>query len=275
MILADAGYAALIGLLTLALWKRMDASAAGRRMRVLLVALAGVSFAYGVAAGSYFGFPPPEGGLLARLAVIDVTDFEAMMRVSVLIGALHIAIGLGTVAWLNRGTGRAIASLGWIGVIAGGLLFWLGESTAAGTAATALMVAGLSAVFWGNGSTRPVEKPVDWLWRIADGLLGLTSATKLFGDLLSYLRLFALGLASASLAATFNTLAMDLAASKPGVGVLLAILVLIFGHSINILIGIMSGVVHGLRLNYVEFFGWGLTEEGYPFRAFAKRELPA
>lgn len=275
MILADAGYAALIGLLALALWKRMGASAAGRRMRVLLGALAGVSFAYGVAAGSYFGFPPPEGGLLARLDVIDVTDFEAMMRVSVLIGALHIAIGLGTVAWLNRGTGRAIASLGWIAVIAGGLLLWLGESPGAGTAATALLVAGLGAVFWGNGSARPVEKPVDWLWRIADGLLGLTSATKLFGDLLSYLRLFALGLASASLGATFNTLAMDLAASRPGVGVLFAILVLIFGHAINILIGIMSGVVHGLRLNYVEFFGWGLTEEGYPFRAFAKRELPA
>jgi V/A-type H+-transporting ATPase subunit I len=34
----------------------------------------------------------------------------------------------------------------------------------------------------------------------------------------------------------------------------------------------MSGVVHGLRLNYIEFFGWGLPEEGYPFKAFARRE---
>jgi V/A-type H+-transporting ATPase subunit I len=33
----------------------------------------------------------------------------------------------------------------------------------------------------------------------------------------------------------------------------------------------MSGVVHGLRLNFIEFYNWGLSEEGYPFRAFAKR----
>jgi len=275
MIIADAGYAALFGLLTALWWARMGASATGRRARVLLAALSGTAFAYGVAAGSYFSFAPPEGGILARLAVIDVGDFDAMMRVSVLIGALHIAIGLGVVAWLNRGTGRATASLGWIAVLAGGLLLWLGDGAAARMLASAGLVSGLAAVFWGNGSERAIEKPVDWLWRLADGLLGLTSATKLFGDLLSYLRLFALGLASASLGATFNALAMDLAASRPGTGVLLAILVLVFGHGINILIGIMGGVVHGLRLNYVEFFGWGLTEEGYPFRAFAKRELPA
>ncbi len=67
----------------------------------------------------------------------------------------------------------------------------------------------------------------------------------------------------------------DIHAANPGVGLLFAGLVLLFGHAINILIGVMSGVVHGLRLNYIEFFGWGLTEEGYPFRAFAKRETPA
>jgi V/A-type H+-transporting ATPase subunit I len=92
---------------------------------------------------------------------------------------------------------------------------------------------------------------------------------------LSYLRLFALGLASASLAGTFNQLALDIHAHKPGIGLLLAIVVLLFGHAINIAIGLMSGVVHGLRLNYIEFFGWGLPEEGYPFRAFARREMPA
>jgi V/A-type H+/Na+-transporting ATPase subunit I len=95
--------------------------------------------------------------------------------------------------------------------------------------------------------------------------------TKLFGDVLSYMRLFALGLASASLAATFNGLATKIAGGMPGVGVLLAILVLLFGHAINIALGILSGVVHGLRLNYIEFFGWALSEEGYPFKAFARR----
>jgi V/A-type H+-transporting ATPase subunit I len=86
------------------------------------------------------------------------------------------------------------------------------------------------------------------------------------------MRLFALGLASASLAATFNLLAHDLAQSMPGVGVLLAIMVLLFGHAINLAMGILSGVVHGLRLNFIEFFNWGLSDEGYPFKAFARRE---
>jgi V/A-type H+-transporting ATPase subunit I len=52
-------------------------------------------------------------------------------------------------------------------------------------------------------------------------------------------------------------------------------LVLLFGHGVTFLLGIMSGVVHGLRLNYIEFFGWGLTEEGYPFQTFAKKEVSA
>lgn len=274
MIVADAGYAALFALGTACFWRRLGASAAGRRARTLLAALSGASLAYGVLAGSYFGAHPPEGSLLGRLRIIDVGDFQKMMVVSVVIGCLHIAVALGAVAWLNRGTARALAALGWIGVLAAGLLVWLGGDglRAAGIVALA---AGLGAVFWGSAAGRPVNRPSDWLLRISDGLLGLTGVTKLFGDVLSYLRLFALGLASASLAATFNDLALQVRELHPGIGVLLAIVVLVFGHAINIVIGVMSGVVHGLRLNYVEFFGWGLSEEGYPFRAFAKREAPA
>lgn len=96
--------------------------------------------------------------------------------------------------------------------------------------------------------------------------------TKIFGDVLSYMRLFALGLASASLAGTFNGLAVDLAEGLPGVGVLLALLILLFGHAVNLALGVMSGAVHGLRLNYIEFFGWGLGPEGRPFKALARRE---
>lgn len=274
MIVADAGYAALFALGTAAFWGRLGRSAQGRRLRALLAGLCGAALVYGVLAGSYFGMHPPEGGVLARLRVIDVADFQAMMRLSVAIGALHIALALGTVAWLNRGTPRALTALGWIGVLAGGLGLFLGTRLGA-----APLVLGLGAVFWGAAATRPAAGPVagprDWLLRLGDGLIGLTGITKLFGDVLSYLRLFALGLASASLAATFNELAAGLRAGEPGIGILLSILVLLFGHAINVAIGAMSGVVHGLRLNYVEFFGWGLTEEGYPFRAFAKRESPA
>ena len=85
--------------------------------------------------------------------------------------------------------------------------------------------------------------------------------------------LFALGLASASLALTFNDLARQVHQDVEGLGLLLAILILLVGHLLNLALAIMSGVVHGLRLNFIEFYNWALTGEGYPFRAFKKKEL--
>ena len=108
--------------------------------------------------------------------------------------------------------------------------------------------------------------------KILDGLGSLVGVSKLFGDVMSYLRLFALGLASASLAITFNQLAEQVYQTVPGLGLLLSILIVILGHGINLLLAVISGFVHGLRLNFIEFFNWGLTEEGYPFQAFAKKE---
>jgi V/A-type H+-transporting ATPase subunit I len=89
---------------------------------------------------------------------------------------------------------------------------------------------------------------------------------------LSYLRLFALGLASASLAVTFNDLATQAMGAGPGIGLLLALLILALGHVLNLVLAVVSGVVHGLRLNLIEFYNWGINEEGYPFNAFRKKE---
>jgi len=116
--------------------------------------------------------------------------------------------------------------------------------------------------------------PTQLFGRLVDGLKGATELSKAFGDVLSYLRLFALGLASIKLAEAFNDLAATSFASK-GVGVLLGLLVLLVGHGINFAMGIMSGVVHGLRLNLIEFFNWSLREEGERFRAFEKKATKA
>ena len=92
-------------------------------------------------------------------------------------------------------------------------------------------------------------------------------------DHLLYLRLFALGLASASLVVTFNTLATQVIDALPGIGLLFGLLILVVGHILNLGLSIMSGVVHGLRLNFIEFYNWGLSEEGYPFKAFERKEV--
>src|SRR5271165_5047046 len=123
------------------------------------------------------------------------------------------------------------------------------------------------------GGNRQVKSFSSALLRLLGGLGSLFDISKIFGDALSYLRLFALGLASASLAITFNQIASQIGKSVPGLGILLAIIILLVGHTMNLLLGIMSGFVHGLRLNYIEFFKWAITEEGYPFIAFRKKEV--
>ena len=56
-----------------------------------------------------------------------------------------------------------------------------------------------------------------------------------------------------------------------GGGLILGVLILLVGHAINFAMGIMGGVVHGLRLNVIEFFNWSLPEEGQRFAALAKK----
>ncbi len=273
MILSDAGYAALLGLGVLAGWKAMGRSDGGRRLRVLGAVLCGSATLWGVLVGSYFGVSPTPGSTLAILKLMDINDFETMMRLSVGIGVFHIALANGIIAWGNYGHKQAWVNVGWISVVTGGFITWLAMGQGSGIITwfgESLMGAGFIAVFM-FASERSIKKPLDLLMWVLDGLSALTNVTKLFGDVLSYLRLFALGLASASLALTFNDLARQVAEAHAGLGLLLSLLILLVGHLLNIMLSLMSGVVHGLRLNFIEFYNWGLSEEGYPFRAFSKK----
>ena len=139
----------------------------------------------------------------------------------------------------------------------------------------ALLIGGLLAVFLFT-SARPIRSLSikNHALRVLEGLQGIAGLSGLFGDVLSYLRLFALGLASASLAVTFNGLATQVAAALPGVGVLFAIVIIVLGHSINLTLAVVSGFVHGLRLNFIEFFRWSVPEEGPAFRAFDRKASP-
>ena len=284
MILADAGYGALLLLGLLAYWRRLGRSRRGRAYRLLAASMFGCTLAYGAMVGSYFGLSPPPGSLLAGLHVLNVDDFDTMMKLSIIVGVLHIGFANIMMAYIHRRRLLALSKLGWIGVIGGALLLWLsgaavpGAAPAAapagslGSAAMALMAGGLLAIVLFS-SERPLQRRSDYLWRLAEGVFNLRSLLNAFGDVLSYMRLFALGLASASLAMTFNDLARDAAAALPGVGLLAALLILGIGHLLNLALALISGVVHGLRLNFIEFYNWGLPEEGKPFQKFARKEV--
>ena len=269
MIVADAGYALLLAGIVILYRKRLAASAAGRRWRVMLSVLAGATAVYGMLAGSYFGVTPPEDSPLSLLHVLDLGDFTVMMTLSVIIGASHISYaclmdGLRYLHWPQR-----LPPFGWAGAVLGGLFAWLGmqfEIPRLQEGGIAIFLAGLVLVvaFSGYG-----EKP---LARIFKGVTALAGISGAFGDVLSYLRLFALGLASASLAMAFNDMAKDVQQAIPGIGFLFGLLILLLGHALNFLLSVSSGFIHGLRLNVIEFFKWGVKDEGNPYRPFERKE---
>lgn len=276
MILADAGYALLLAAFIGAFWKKLSRRETSIRIRNLMTAMIGASLAYGVMVGSYFGATPSEGSLLGYLHVLDMNNYGAMMKLSIGAGVLHLLLANAMVAWTDRQSLRVLASVGWISVIGSGFLLWLeylsSESFSfSGSSNTQLLLAGLVLILLFTSSHK-ITRLADLWVRLFEGLTALYGLSKAFGDVLSYMRLFALGLSSASLAVTFNHLAVEARDSVSAGGVLLFVLILLLGHGLNFVLGVMSGVIHGLRLNLLEFYNWGVKGEGYPFSAFEKRK---
>ncbi|MDJ0763614.1 MAG: ATPase V [Myxococcota bacterium] len=286
MILSDAGYALVMLAGLLLLWRKLGRSDVGRRMRILFALLTVTSAVWGMLVGSYFGYGPKEGSLLTDLHVLSVNNFDVMMKLSIFIGVGHLILANLADA-KRRGLSKdTLVPVGWITIFLGAVSLWLSQDRAVGelivrslggdtfsvhekmsNTGSGMMIAGALAVLCFTPASGPVHK------QIFAGVISLTKITSAFGDALSYLRLFALGLASASLAVAFNDLADQVrAASGPSFGLLLGMIVFFIGHSLNFVLGIVSGFIHGLRLNFIEFFNWSIPEEGRPFKAFSRKE---
>jgi len=199
-----------------------------------------------------------DGSSKAEFFSVENNDSEKIGEQKLILGNLMMA-------WVRRRSLQAWAAIGWATSLAVALVGWIQGFT---PAHWVFFAAGLVLVLCFSSARS------GWSgMRLVDGLLALTGITKLFGDVLSYLRLFALGLASASLAMTFNKLAVDVAAALPAIGLLFKVLILLVGHLLNFGLTVISGVIHGLRLNLIEFYNWSLADEGYAFQPFAKQEV--
>ncbi len=258
LMLADAGYALLLLGLVFSLRRRLP-----QEFKTLSFWSAWAALGWGILAGGYFGYPPPP--LLAPLRLVVPDDFAALLTFSLGIGLFHLSLANSIRAWQDFHLGRSwLAPLGWVIAGWGGFGFWQTQAPFW----LGLVGGGLGTVVLGSGK-RQVKGWVDFILRLLEGLKELSKATRFFGDVLSYLRLAALALAGSSLAATCNAMAAE-ARGIVGLGVLESVLVLLIGHGINGGLSVMGAVIHSLRLNCIEFFGWGLSGEGRPFLAFAK-----
>ena len=102
---------------------------------------------------------------------------------------------------------------------------------------------------------------------LGDAFTVFLNTISAFGNIMSYIRLFAVGMASLAIAQSFNNMAF----SFKGPLVVAAVLILLIGHGLNIVMGLLSVVVHGVRLNLLEFSGQlGMEWAGIAYDPFKK-----
>jgi V/A-type H+-transporting ATPase subunit I len=123
--------------------------------------------------------------------------------------------------------------------------------------------AGIIVLFSERNSLNPIK-------RIGKGLFTLYGVSGVLGDVLSYSRLLALGLATGVIAGVMNTLA-SMVKQLPIIGIAGFVLVLIVGHLFNLFISGLSAFVHSIRLQFMEFFTKFYTGEGELLTTFKEK----
>jgi V/A-type H+-transporting ATPase subunit I len=222
-----------------------------------------VSMVWGCLTNAFFGFPL----LPVTLIPIELTDQSRlfMMRLSFIIGAIHLSLAqlwqavryFPDLRWLNR-LGWALFVWGMYGVV--NMFVLQGEMTWQTPWPYLLGAGAVLAIVFATPSANLVKMLGMGL---AQFPLSMLSA---FSDVISYVRLMAVGLASSVLAVSFNDMALE-SGFLP-----LTILVLVLGHSLNIGLAMIAMFAHGVRLNMLEFGNnLGMQWIGYPYRPFAQR----
>lgn len=255
--LGDAGYGLL--LLLIGLIARKKVSQKMKPMMSLVTILGIGTVVFGFMSGTLFGI---------ELLKVDwpwIQKFKAVMlnsdqlfTFSLIIGAVQIIFGMFIKAIsqsIRFGFKNALSAWGWLFAIVGcGGTFALQHFgfIDAELAKVLYIVAGSCAVLgifiFNNIKRNPLINIGAGLWDSYNMITGL------LGDVLSYVRLFALGISGAVLGLVFNDLAVKMSPDIPVVGFLVSALILIFGHAMNIFMAGLGAFVHPLRLTFVEFY---------------------
>jgi len=188
-----------------------------------------------------------------------MTDLVSkIMPLAYILGVIHLSLGLylsGLIAWKAGDKNRMLfVTIPMILMFIFASLTWVAGIESLRYA----FYASLITAMWGlGGSGNPVIRMLKGVGSLLNESLGW------FSNILSYSRLFALGLATGIIAMSFNIVAMTMGSMVPGVGGWVVIfIVLAFGHTLNIALNVLGAYVHSSRLQFVEFFGMFLEGGG-------------
>ncbi|MFA5649809.1 MAG: V-type ATPase 116kDa subunit family protein [Proteiniphilum sp.] len=273
--LGDIGYGAFL-LVAATLFKLVKKGKIAGPMRgiLALVQILGAStMVCGLLTGGFFGFSIYETNVPFFQNMKDQVYFDnsQMFMLSLVLGVTQIMFAM-FLKIINRikqfGFAHAVSTIGWFMLLASVIVAYLFPAFLPMTGTSHMIVIGISAIlifFFNSPGKNPFMNVGLGLWDTYN------MATGLLGDVLSYVRLFALGLSGGILASVFNSLALGLSPSNAVGGAVVFLLIFLFGHTINMFMNVLGAFVHPLRLTFVEFYNNAeFTGGGKKYNPFKK-----
>ena len=277
MILGDAGYGLIFLLITII--GRITIRKAPAEPFLLLLITSITTIIWGAMTGNWFGVEAlSQNSLFSLMIVPKIASFAAaegtdklIMHLCFIMGGVHLSVAhlMNFIRFFP--SLKAFSELGWLSVL-WGLYFVIR------TLVLKLPQHPLSMWLLGGGILLVIvfsEQTGKFFTGLKKGfgniILIALNSIGFFSDIVSYVRLFAVGLATLEVAKSFNAMASGMGDGVAAI--IISSLILFFGHALNIILGCMSLIVHGVRLNMLEFSGHlNMEWSGNEYKPFKKRE---
>lgn len=272
--LSDAGYGLAFYLVAHVLGKKWGDKVEGLPLVVKLCkAFAVASVIVGILTGSFFGYNFENRSWILIDLDVNAGNPMILFYLALGLGVIHLSLSYLMGILQARFFHEKMQKLGLIFVLWGGALMiarsvWFASPASAlhmplyygGVGALAIGI--LLTLLFANNSKK-------WAARLGLGLWNVYGLTGLVGDLLSYARLFGLGIATSAIASVMNQLAnMALTGAGPILGVPLALLIVVMGHTFNLALSLLGSTVHSARLHFVEAFKSFFEGGGVEYKPF-------
>lgn len=252
--LAEAGYGLILLLAGLfMLWK---GGVKMKRIAWLTILCSVSTIVFGLLTGSFFGIQLADWQVFASFRGRFLTS-DRLFSLAIGLGIVQVLFGM-VLKIVTRikafGWKYVFPNIGWLAILLATILALYGKELGLSFSMESIVyyvvvAAGLfMMLFLNTPGKNPFINLGNGLWNTYNDVSGI------IGDVLSYIRLFAIGLSSGILAMVFNDLAFGLSPHIPVVRELVIVLILLIGHGINLFMSTLSSFVHPMRLTFVEFY---------------------